>query len=551
MNPTQQNIEAAVIIHPSSVVANLTDHRPDTLHVFGELSEAQRQQLASDAWHVGLRALMNAHAQAQEARLQDVGTTLVNDLQREMESRLANHHQLLERVLREYFDPNDGKLAERLDRFVHDDGELPRVLGRYLHPSQGVIAEALAAQVGENSPLFKKLSPTESEGLLQMLKAQLTQALSQGQGELVKALDPLHKEGAVGRFLTSLREELQKTESDRRAQLDAALKALDANDPNSLLNNLAKETQRTGTELLNAMNPAHPGSPLALLRNSLTEMLQAHIRSSRELHEVQDARQRKFETEVREAITRLETRRSGAQKTAQGGLDYQDAVIQFIGRQLTGGPYTTQVTANHTGLRTNCKVGDLVVHFSQESAFAGTAVVFECKREAGFSVMKALDELDTARENRAAAVGVFVMASSHASADFPSFARYGNNLLVTFDPEAEESWPRLQAAVMVALALASRRLKEKDAGNADALKDVEKRLQTELERVEKMRVHSNAIRKNNDGLGKQLDLAEKELKDLLEKAGETLKALHIAHAGEKEESATPIAFPKVPAASAA
>jgi hypothetical protein len=104
---------------------------------------------------------------------------------------------------------------------------------------------------------------------------------------------------------------------------------------------------------------------------------------------------------------------------------------------------------------------------------------------------------------------------------------------------------------MVALALASRRLKEKDAGNADALKDVEKRLQTELERVEKMRVHSNAIRKNNDGLGKQLDLAEKELKDLLEKSGETLKTLHIAHAGEKEEAATPIAFHKVPAASAA
>ncbi len=551
MTHVPQNHEAEVIIHPTSVVATLTDHRPDTLHVFGELAEAQRRQLASDAWLVGLRALMNAHAQAQEARLQDVGQTLLNDIQHELEARLTTHHQFLERVLREYFDPTGGKLAERLDRFVQDDGELARVLGHYLDPSEGVIAEALASQVGENSLLFKKLSPTESEGLLQMLEAQLTQALSQGHGELLKELDTLQKDGAAGRFLTSLREELRKSESDRRAQLDSALKALDANDPNSLLSNLARETQKTGAQLLNAMNPAHPGSPLALLSNALTDMLQAHIRTTRELQEAQDARQRKFEAEVREAITRLETRRSDAQKSTQGGFDFQDAVIQFIGRQLQGGPYATEVTANVTGLRPNCKVGDLVVRFTQESAFAGTLVVFECKREAGFSVTKALNELDTARENRGASVGVFVMASSHASADFPAFARYGNSLLVTFDPESEASWPRLQAAVMVALALASRRQQEKDAGDVDALKDMEKRLQGELERVEKMRTHCSAIRKNNEGLGKQLDQAEKELKELLVRAEKTLKALHIAHAGEKEECATPIAFHQPPAASAA
>jgi hypothetical protein len=51
----------------------------------------------------------------------------------------------------------------------------------------------------------------------------------------VRALDPLAEDGAVARFLKSLRDELKGADEDRAKQLASALNALDANDQNSLI----------------------------------------------------------------------------------------------------------------------------------------------------------------------------------------------------------------------------------------------------------------------------------------------------------------------------
>jgi hypothetical protein len=91
-----------------------------------------------------------------------------------------------------------------------------------------------------------------------------------------------------------------------------------------------------------------------------------------------------------------------------------------------------------------------------ESAFAGAAVVFEAKRDATYTVQEALDELDAARKNRDAAVGVFVMARSHASDVFPRFARYGNNVLVVWDDRDPTTDAYLHAAILLGIGLVTR-----------------------------------------------------------------------------------------------
>jgi hypothetical protein len=69
-------------------------------------------------------------------------------------------------------------------------------------------------------------------------------------------------------------------------------------------------------------------------------------------------------------------------------------------------------------------VGDVVVHFTEESAFSGCKLVIEAKHDRSYTVAKSLEELETARKNRGASVGLFVMSSSHAPMGYPSFARY-------------------------------------------------------------------------------------------------------------------------------
>lgn len=133
-------------------------------------------------------------------------------------------------------------MTRRLEEFVADEGTLARFLHDYVGDGQSVLSQTLAQRLGEGSELFKKLSPTEKDGLVQILESRLGEVMQANQRELSKALDPLAKDGAVARMLRSLREELESADKDRATQLQKAIAALDANDENSLMSRLVRET---------------------------------------------------------------------------------------------------------------------------------------------------------------------------------------------------------------------------------------------------------------------------------------------------------------------
>jgi len=542
MNSTAHEAQLAVTVLASTeiVAAEIQDARPDTVNIFGELSERQREQLAHDAWSIGLRALANAHSQAQEARLQDVGTALLNDIDRQLKAHVEAQQQTIATVFGRFFDPKDGQVTQRLAAFVDDQGVLARLLEHYLGPQNSVLAEALARQVGETSPLFKKLSPTDSEGLVKTLEEQLRKVMGDGHAELVRALDPVSEDGAVARFLKSLREELKGADEDRAKQLSAALAALDGNDENSLINRLVRETHRARQAVLAAVNPDAPDSPMAIMKTALTGLLAEHAKTQAELLRAQQERQEKFEKEVRDALTRMETRRIQDQKTPRGGLDFEQAVAEFVTGAVRGAPCIVDVTGNTSGNVTRCKKGDVVVRFTGESAFAGAGVVFEAKRDASYTTQKALDELDAARKNRAATAGVFVMARSHAPESFPRFARYGHNVLITWDDQDSTSDPYLHAAVLLGLGLVTRKKTQGEEGDINALHDIEGRIEGELSRLDKMEKYNEHVRRNSDNIGDEIRKANKALDLLLRKAKSTLTALNVELVEEDIERGSPI-----------
>jgi hypothetical protein len=541
--PNLTALSAHVDATPESITASVTDCRPDSIETFETLTPEQRRQLAIDAWSIGLRAFRNAYAQAEQARLSDIGTTLKLELSQVIGQIVERQREQAEATLRRYFDPNDGELASRLDRFVDDDGELARVLARFTGPDGGVLATTLDRFVGDQSALLKRLSPTDADGVVQTLKQVLVAATSQAKTALDEALDPLRADSPVARLLYALREDLKKAETDRSEQLVTMLKALDANDPKSLLSNLVRQTRAASETLLGAMNPTNKTSPIAQLHTSLMELLTRHARASEDLLRQQQQRQDAFQKDIREVVTRIETQRTANRTSPRGGHEFEDLVLYAVKERLGAGPYVCAQTGCVIGSRPACKVGDFVVTFTEESAWAGAGVVFECKHDATYHVDKALKELDVARANRDAAVGVFVMAQSHAPPDFPTFSRHGHNILVTWDPEDPTTIYRLHAAIMLAMALATRKQQIQEHASVDAMRDIEKVLADQLDHVERMRKASEGIRKNNDIIRKELDKAEDELKELVEKAEETLRALDLGRDDEQAERAEPIAFP--------
>ncbi|MCA2979485.1 MAG: hypothetical protein INH37_14505 [Myxococcaceae bacterium] len=371
----EAQVDVSVVTSNEVVAAEIRDRRTDSTHLFHELSDKQREALALDAWSIGLRALSNAYSQAQEARLQDVGSALIADVDRQLQSHVAQQQETIAAVLGRFFDPKDGQVVQRLEAFVDDQGVLARLLEKHLAPNNSMLSQTLARQVGEASPLFKKLSPTESEGLVQVLETQLRQVMADEHDELVRALDPLAEDGAVSRFLKSLREELKGADEDRAKQLESALAALNANDENSLISQLVRESNRARQMLMSAVNPDAPDSPMAIMKNSLTTLLKEHAVQQSALLEQQQERQKKFEGEVREALTRLETRRVMDQKTPRGGIDFEDVVAGFVASAVRGAPCVVEASGNATGALARCKKGDVVVRFTPESAYAGSAVV--------------------------------------------------------------------------------------------------------------------------------------------------------------------------------
>jgi hypothetical protein len=535
-------LEATVVYSFDEIAADVRDRRANSLALFGDLDEAQREQLVVDAWSIGLRALHNAHSAAQESKLKDVGEALVSDIDRQLRAHVDQQQATIATVLGHFFDAKDGQVTQRLAAFVDDHGVLARLLDKYLGPQNSVLMEALARQVGESSPLFKKLSLTESDGLVKVLEGQLRVVMDQGHAELVRALDPLAEDGAVARFLRSLREELKGADEDRAQQLSAALAALNANDEGSLLSRLVRETHHARQDVMSAMNPDAPDSPMAILKTSLTKLLQEHAATQTEFAKYQQVRQTEFEKEVREALARIETKRSQDLKSTRGGLDFEDAVISFVRAATQGAPCVFDITGATAGVG-RCKKGDAVLRFSSESAFAGVGVVFEAKHDASYTVQRAIDELDAARKNRDAAAGVFVMARSHASNVFPGFARFGSNVLVTWDENDPATDAYLHAAVLLGMALVMRSRTTGDIGDIAALRDIEARIEAELSRLEKMEKHSDAIRKNVDGISDEIRKAQKALDLLLRKAQSTLRALNVELHDEVAERDSPISLP--------
>lgn len=356
--------------------------------------------------------------------------------------------------------------------------------------------------------------------------------------------NPVAEDGAVARFLRALRKQLEDADKDRSKQLTLATKALDANDESSLLSRLVRETASARTAFVSAMNPELPSSPMAVLKNALSTLLRQHGESQREVLAAMQERQAKLEQEIRESLVRLEERKRGDAKSARGGFDFEEAVLRFVQRSVQGAPVAVDMTANTVGAKPSCKVGDQTIRFTAESIFAGSAIVIEAKRDKSYTVTRALQELELARGNRTANAGVLVMARGHAPASFPSFARFGNDILVVWDEEDEDrslsprrplsssGWPWRADRSAPRMRATSRRSPTSST-----------RIQKELDRLEKMRKLAESIRGDAVKLGDELRKGGEAFDVLLRKTKATLTALNVELTDAEDAHQTAVMLP--------
>jgi hypothetical protein len=227
------------------------------------------------------------------------------------------------------------------------------------------------------------------------------------------------------------------------------------------------------------------------------------------------------------SLAKMDGSREEACRSTRHGLEFQDAVCEFLVRESQHVGDIAIPTANITGLIKNCKVGDCVVELGPDSAAPGAKIAVEAKEEAGYSLARAREEIETARKNRGADWGLFVFSKKTAPIGIQPFQRYGNDIVIVWDADDPTCDVYLKAGVIAARALCFRAQRqsaaqqvdfeaiekaileiEKRAGNLDDVRKSAETIQTATTRI------LDRVRIDRDALVKQVEVLREKVCDL-------------------------------------
>jgi hypothetical protein len=424
-----------LVVHDSDVVAELA----------ARAEGSERDTFALGALRIGVLALRQARGQVDADTVKNEGARLLLELQSRLDAHGADLRSSIEGQLCTYFDPTTGRFSERVERLVRRDGELEQLLRRQVGQDDSELARTLARNVGETSPLMKVLSADQSQGIVQSLAAATKAALEDQRTRVLGEFSLDRKDSALSRFIAELSAGNGQLSDNLRHHLNEVVSEFDLNREESALSRLVRRVDEAQQRISREFSLDDGSSALARMQHELMSVLESHRESTA-----------RFQEEVRTTLASIQARRSEALRATTHGSDFETAVVAFVDAEAQRLGDIAEATGNRVGLIKNCKVGDVVVQLGPEAAAAGARIVAEAKENASYDLKAASSELETARKNRGAAVGVFVFSKRTAPAGCEPIARYGEDIVIVWDAEDPATDLYLRCGISLARALCSR-----------------------------------------------------------------------------------------------
>jgi hypothetical protein len=404
-------------------------------HVEG--SERDRYALA--ALRVGVLALRAANGQVDATSIREAGQSLVAEVRELLSARATETAERVAAALTQYLDPQGGFLSQRLQALIREDGELERLLRTHVGADDSVLARSLAIHLGEGSPIFKMLSPTDAGGLRAQLTRAIEESLAEQRKHILREFSLDHKDSALSRLFSEF--------------------SLD--DETSALSRLSRMLSTTSEQIGRNLTLDDEGSALARLKRELVSTIDQLVKGNVE-----------FQSQVRESLARLETRKKDDALTTRHGFAFEERVGALLAEEARRLGDLYEATGDTTGAIKACKKGDHVVELGADCAAACARIVWEAKEKQGYTLRAALEEIEEARRNRQAQVGVFVFSCKAVPDGLESLQRYGNDVVVVWDAEDSTDDVVLHAAYSLARALAVRE-RRTDSQSQAAIAEIE------------------------------------------------------------------------------
>jgi len=457
----------------SAIQLKLTVRDPEVVAALSKLPPGnERDEFALSALRVGVLAIRQASGSIDTTAIQTAATGMLAAVAKLLDGNASELYGSMSRSLKEYFDPNTGKLSERLERLVKKDGELANLLGANLDGESSKLARTLSQHIGEQSPLMRMLSPDQKSGLLATLGDCVQKALHEQREHILKQFSLDDKASALARLVSEISSANGELRKELSGDMDKVKKEFSLDSEDSALARLVSRVERAQKAISQEFSTDNENSAL----NRLTGLLQqTHekvdksltlddsqsplARLSRELKgllEAESEKNNKFHSDVRAVLESVKTRKEESARGTQHGTEFENLVAQVLMPEAQAAGDVCEAVRNSAGNIPRCKKGDFVLILSPESAAGGARIAIECKEEAGYCEADALKELEEARNNRAAQVGIFVYSKDSATPAFPMLRRVGSDILCVWDKNDPASDMVLRAATSLARALVVR-----------------------------------------------------------------------------------------------
>jgi hypothetical protein len=431
----------------------------------------ERDEHAQLALRIGLLALRSARGQIDAGAVRGEVDRLLIELRKGLEQHRDHVQSELSGALKHYFDPNDGRFEERVRALVKDDGELAQVIRAQVHGSDSALARTLAQHVGAESPLLRSLDPTNSAGLVAGVQRLVEDALGLQRTAILGEFSLDNREGALARFLGELTRSHGEVGEALQERIGAVVREFSLDDENSGLSRLVRRVERAQQQIADEFTLDSETSALARMRRELLGIA-----------EKQNATLVEIESRMKVELAKFGAKREADARTTAHGNEFEATLLRWLERRANEGGDVCEETGGTTGSIKNCKVGDAVVELGPEHRAAGARIVFEAKEDASYRLATAREEMDTARKNRDADVGVFVLSAKSAPDGWETFRVIGPDVFVAWNAEDPATDVILEAALALARALCARARHGVESeldfeGFERAVRDVEKQIQ--------------------------------------------------------------------------
>jgi hypothetical protein len=480
------------------------------------LEGRDRDDYALSALRLGILALKQARGQVDAQALKREGELLLKDVAQALTEHRTHLDSTLSKSLKEYFDPKSGRLNERIELLLKKDGELESLLARKITAADSEMCRALATHIGQGSPLFRLLSPNESEGLLAALSKCVKDQLESQRTTVLREFSLDNKDGALSRLVGQLCDHNGKLGENLQGQIDGLLKQFSFDDEQSALSRMSRAVAETNKAISSHLTLDDDNSALSRLKRELFSVLKTQSDSAQ-----------KFQEDVRATLEAMQARRKEMAASTRHGVDFESQVFSVVQAEAQHARDIATSCGQTTGLIKNCKKGDAVVEMGPDSPAPGAKIVVEAKESASFDLRSALAEIGEARANRGAECGIFVFSKKLAPSSLEPLARYGQDLIVVWDADDPASDIHLKLAQSVARALCTRAALAREHAAVDftsidkALAEIDK----QIKELDEIRTWTETIKNNSDKILNRLRISQDKLRGAAEILGDRVADL--------------------------